>query len=350
MTRESPGPCEPFAAARAWSVEQPALRDFPCLDAAWKRSRRTLTSIHQHLLAADLPPDIVTVAVSGSLGRMEQLPHSDVDLIVIVRDELAVDRDAMCRAYQAVWSGLRPLGLPPPQNDGIFATPATRARLCRDSDRGRINEDLVTFGQRIQLLLDCQPVYGHAAFQSLVGGVLERYLGDLPRRGDCQWAYLLHDLGRYFHSLAVAAHWKQRESPGKWRIRNIKRLHSRRVLQAGLLWLLGESSKSDQDRFSWVLQRLTWTPLERLGMVHAENQSPNFARILVCYETFLERMQDDALRRRLELFPADGRQLGDQPDFAQLRSNAESLAEELVGFLLERRQVWSRAFYESLIF
>ena len=79
-----------FASHRAPCLAHYRLRDGTQLHEAWQRSRETLRSIEMCLQAAELDSSVQTVCVSGSLGRMELVEQSDVDLIVVVQS----DRDA----------------------------------------------------------------------------------------------------------------------------------------------------------------------------------------------------------------------------------------------------------------
>ena len=65
------------------------LTEYPVLQRAWQDTQQILAQAVA-LLKRVLPAGVVrTVAVSGSLGRMEKTAKSDLDLIVIVPDRVS---------------------------------------------------------------------------------------------------------------------------------------------------------------------------------------------------------------------------------------------------------------------
>jgi len=325
------------------------LSPYPALAAAWRTSRETFTGLRKALHDADLASEVRCLAVSGSLGRMEQMPHSDVDLIVVLHNNC--DDQRATEVYDAVWSNLSAVGLPRPKPTGIFATPTSQAQLCRASDIGKVDEDMAVFGKRIQLLLDAQPLVNGAAFHSLQDAILTRYgQDDALRHGDGCWTYLQRDLIRYFQSMAIHCQWRDRNQAGAWRLRNLKLQHSRRLMTAGLLLTLGECTTRGSESLDWLLSQLRLTPLERIASVFSTRNDEDFATIAACYDQFLAALQDDGFRRRLASPPNDpAAPLDECEDYRRLRRNGRQLAAELQRFLLARRGPWSDRFFESLL-
>jgi hypothetical protein len=340
---------------RGWAVpEAVRLERYPALAAAWERSRLLLARARACL--ADLPrraPEVVAVAASGSLGRMEAGPHSDGDLIVVVADDVPPGA-ARGAALAAVWDALAPVGLPPPKRTGIFATATTRAELCDPASIGRVADDVATFGKHFQLLLDTQPVHGAEAYTALVRNLIERYAtGFVAPDPGKEWVYLLNDLVRYFRSLCLESQWDFAPRGGGWYVRSLKLRHSRVVIYAGLLFLLGECSKEKCDKVGWLAARLGRTPLERLAGVYAANGDAHFGRVATAYERYLARMADPVVRAELAAAaPAGWDALaGPQPPaYAELHANSRALIGELLRFLLARRDAWGERFFEYLLF
>lgn len=326
------------------------LSSFSSLQTAWESSREVIDEIRSILKRGEVHPTVETVVVSGSLGRMELLPHSDLDAIVVLNDSVDLHTDVAMTAYESVISQLQPLGLALPEQEGIFTTPTSRGRLCDPADLGVIDEDLRVFGKRIQLLLDCQPVFGDKAFETLIDAVLRRYgSGDVIHDPSQEWSYLIHDLSRYFRSLAVNTFWRRRDSPQAWRLRNLKLAHSRRLLYAGLMLMLGECSIERRDKFRWLRPRLTLTPMERIGIVYESYGDDRFDKILSCYDVFLSCMQD--LRFRHGLASADhDHGLEECDGYLELDKNAKEMLSELGRFVLERTSSWSSRLFEQLLF
>lgn len=266
------------------------------------------------------------------------------------------------RAYADVWKALAPLGLPRPTAEGIYAAPTTRQRLLVEAQPGKIDEDLATFGTRFQLLLDAQPVFGNEEFLRLRNSVVDWYASDyVAAAPHKEWSSLLNDLIRYFRSLCVTYQWGSLDAPPKWRLRNIKGRHSRLVMYAGLLFLLGESSREQTNKVQWLKERLSLTPLERIAWAYAEAGEPGFERIAECYETFLTAVGDPQLPVELaeEVATADlpaeiaARTVLPREQNARylgLKQNADRLLRELLRFVLARTDHWSDRFLEYLLF
>jgi len=305
---------------------------------------------------AQLPlraPGIVTVAVSGSLGRLEAGPHSDGDLIVVLADDVPPG-DARASAMRIVWEALAPLRLPPPRPTGIFTTPTTRAELCDPSSLGRVADDVPTFGKRFQLLLDAHPIYAADNHAALVRALVERYAtGFVARDPGKVWTYLLNDLVRYFRSLCLESQWDFSARGGGWYVRSLKLRHSRVAIYAGLLLLLGESGKEKRDKVGWLTARLSRTPLERIAEVYVANGDSHFLRVAEAYDRFLARMGDPAVRAELAAAAPPGPHAFPAPEpgaYAELHANSRALIGELVRFVLARRRDWGDRFFEYLLF
>jgi hypothetical protein len=336
------------AVSPAWSSDRPttlSLAHFPTLSSVYEHSREQIIALRRCL--ADLArtdPRVLAVAVSGSLGRMEALPHSDADLIVILADDVPPGRDRE-QATEAVWTALQPLGLPRPKTSGIFARPTTPSELTDPSTIGKVADDVAIFGKRMQMLLDVQPLYGQEPYAKFLDAVLRRYADD-------DWLYLRNDLMRYYRSLCVQEQWTFGERGGGWFVRDIKTRHSRVLLYAGLLLLLGESGKETGDRLAWLSAHLRLTPLERIAAVYAANADPHFENVAASYERFLTMMGNPDVRAALSAAaPAGPEDIRKAPQvYVDLRANAESLATELVRFLLARRDEWGQQFFRGLFF
>src|SRR5437868_4923141 len=126
---------------RDWGFpEAISLLDYPALVQAWNQSRVQLSAIQSALEQSRLSPDVETVAVVGSLGRMEASTHSDCDLIVILNDSVPLNSTTARDAYESVWAALAPLALTRPKPDGIYAAPASSAQLLNSDSLGKVNE------------------------------------------------------------------------------------------------------------------------------------------------------------------------------------------------------------------
>lgn len=331
-----------------WPAHRPCLfdlHDLPTLEAAWPRTRATFAEMRA-CLEADPVEGVRSVVVSGSLGRMEQLPASDGDLIVVVDDRTAWDVDACGTAWNRVWDLIEPVGLARPRGHGIFSEVTSPSELGDLSTRGVIDERVGPYGRRIQLLLDAQPVYGSESYADVLTSVLERFADPSPGRSE--WVYLLNESIRYFRSMCVSAQWEHREAAGAWRVRNGKLRHSRLLNYVGLLVSLGEASRQGVRDIAWLRERLKLTPLERVLAV-ADTESAR--EVMATYERFLELLADPAFVERLKAdWPAGERHdPGATGEYGSLRENAHKLQVLLLHVVRQRQDQWTSRFREYLI-
>lgn len=328
----------------------------PTLTYALNWSNDMLEQMQKRLLPlADTAPDVSIAAVSGSLGRLEGMEHSDCDLIVLVDDEAVHDSSRCQKAMQTVWDALEPLGLPLPKSTGIYVTPASHDQICDYATLGLIADDKNIFGKRMQILLDAKPVYGEENFQNLVQGLLERYAaGFLIYDQQKEWVYLLNDLIRYFRSYCAWHQFDLSNDPiDSWHMRNTKLRNSRIPMFAAMILLLGECSKEKKDKIGWLHEHLLLTPMQRIEKVYQLNNDEGFSILLDAYEIFMRRMNSSEVRKVLvEANPKSLEELRkiDLPDYNELQANSDIIIKELTHFVLDRRGNWSEAFFEYLLF
>ena len=331
-------------------------KNYPTLTYALNWSNYMLEQMQKHLLPlAETAPDVSIAAVSGSLGRLEGMAHSDCDLIVLVNDEAIHDSTRCQKAMQAVWEALEPLGLPLPKSTGIYVTPASHNQICDHDTLGLIADDKNTFGKRMQMLLDARPIYGEDSFQILVQGLLERYAaGFLIHDQKKEWVYLLNDLVRYFRSYCAWHQFDLTNDPiDSWHMRNTKLRNSRIPMFAALIFLLGECSKEKKDKIGWLREHLSLTPMQRIEKVYTLNNDDGFNILLGAYEVFMTRMNSPEVRKILvEANPTslDELRVMDIPEYNELHANSNVLIKELTRFVLDRRGDWSDDFFEYLLF
>lgn len=345
-----------YANHRDWSG--PAHFEYcPTLRQAWQASRETFDRVAAAL--ADFDPqgrEVVTLVAAGSLGRMEVLDHSDCDLIVVVPDAIQPESDRASDIMESVWSRLEPLDLRLPKSWGIFVEPASAAGLTQPTSLGDLNESGKIFGKRMQCLLDSQPLFRADAFRDLQRQLLEWYAaGFLAKEPQREWTYLLNDLMRYYRSYAA---WQQFElkveHDDSWYIRNAKLRASRLIMYAGMLLLVGESSRLEgTDKIDWLLNKLALTPLERVIWCMEQHDSEDVNELLEAYEVFLAAMADDDTRQAL--IDKAPRTMADLPPpiipaYEPIQASTHRIMTILTDFVMARRDDWSRQFLNYLLF
>ncbi len=342
-----------YPADREWAVPDALeFKRYKGLAANWTYSKGKIGQIKNALAAANLPEDVVTLAVAGSLGRMDAAEVSDCDLLVLLTEKTRQDDAKAMTAYDAVWKVLEPLELKRPKPAGTFSKPTSQEQLCDKKHIGAADEDMRSFAKRLLLLLETQPLCKPEGYQALVEAVLASYAeGYVAQDSRKEWGFLINDLIRYFRSICVNYQWDFENEHGKWPLRNVKLRHSRLIMYGGLLMLLGECSRTREKKVEWLKKRLTLTPLERIALVYAENGDTSFFRVAGYYDTFLSMLNMETVREEL-----NGAAVGSYEkryeirSYASLKANSDGLVAELLRFILGRRGVWSERFFEYLIF
>ncbi len=342
-----------YAADREWAVSDAVeFSRYSALATSWRFSQGKIEEIKAALKAAKLPKTIATLAVAGSLGRMDAAEASDCDLLVLLSDA-AMKNDAVAKAlYEDVWEVLKPLKLNAPKAIGSFSQPTSLEQVCDKQHVGAPNEDMRSFAKRLLLLLESQPMYNPEGYQKVMDAVVKSYAEDyVARDARKEWSFLINDLIRYFRSICVNYQWDFTNEQGKWPLRNIKLRHSRLIMYGGLLMLLGECSRQRTKKVEWLKDRLMLTPLERIAWVYSANGDGSFFRVAGFYDTFLGMLSKKEVREEL-----NGAAVGsydkryEMRNYAILKANSDGLVAELLRFVLERRGVWSERFFEYLIF
>jgi hypothetical protein len=235
----------------------------------------------------------------------------------------------------------------PPNKSGVFSAPRTRRELI--DPIGTVDEHSDKLGKRMLLLLESRPIYRVDSFEDLLSELFNKYSELVSVDPDKEFALLANDLSRYFRYICVnyqANFWRQNE---KWALRNLKLRHSRIVMYAGLLFLIGEASKhAGKDKIEIVWKYLTHTPLERLAWVYDQNHDGGFFRVLGLYNVFTSRLSEKLWRNKLKDLEYNDRYT--VPAFAEMKANSDAFIAEFVRFVFARRGQWSDRFFEYLLF
>lgn len=316
---------------------------YPALEKNWRLSADFIQTLAEKC-DGRLSGNVETVALAGSFGRLEGSLESDADYIMVVRHS---DAASVAEDMEAVRSLIAEYGVSPPNKSGVFSQPRTRAQLL--DPIGKADEKVDELGKRMLLLLESRPIYRAGCFDELLDEAFGRYSEFVQADADKEFAFLTNDLIRYFRYICVnyqSNFWRQNE---KWALRNLKLRHSRIVMYAGLLFLLGEASKyAGEKKVATVRDHLNYTPLERLAWVYEESQDNSFFRILGLYNVFVARLSDKAWRNNLK--DVDYTERYKVPAFAELKANSDALVAEFVRFIFARKGQWSERFFEYLFF
>lgn len=281
---------------------------------AWKFSARQLELLRGTLGRGDT--DVACVAVSGSLNRMEGHSKSDLDLLIVIDDrESDFSNEARERIYDSVWTQLKSVAklqsLKPPKPGGVFSACASWKAMTAPTSRGVVDANLITFGQRMQLLLDAQPVAGDAMFRSLQADLLHWYTESRVSRmfaESSEFHWLWQDVQRYWRSIRSRACWLHADEPRKSLEVNLKLRSSRLVLIAAFLQAICIAEQNSPDhaaQISYLQDQLAVAPLQRLAA--ALPTETDRQQLLNSYQviwTHVAELPDDACAPPTEVLKA----------------------------------------------
>lgn len=307
---------------------------------------RGVSSALSHALGA-VSEAIMTVAVGGSLGRLEASSESDIDCIVIVDDRKEFDHEQVALMVRKIRAELIKTGLRPSKANGIYCRPIRTSRLLDPNGRGSLTEEAAIFGTRMQLLLDARPIYQPSEFQSLRAQLLAWYGCSQNRMTHC--THLLNDLSRYLHAYAVWQQFKfSRSKHDGWYLRQAKLRSTRIVTFAGLLFIIGEATASDYE--TDIGRELNRTPLGRIQSAFNSYAGVEFRAVIEIYELLHQMLSDASIREELvRLSPISQDEVPTQytGTYARIHDLSGELMEHLTEFILSRRGDWSSHIFHS---
>jgi hypothetical protein len=331
-----------------WEIrEKPNIPNFDrylALAKNWSYSARAISQLREYCRAVS--KNVVTIGLAGSFGRFEASSTSDADYIMIVRDK----HPARTEADRALLtSAIQKLGAQSPNAKGVFYDPEVFGTLV---NIGATDEKNPVLAKRLLLLLESRPIFNDDEYDELVDKIFEKYTTHLSSDAAKEFTFLLNDLIRYFRYICVSYQENFWRHDDTWALRNLKLRHSRLIMYAGLLMLLGEASKpSNKKKMKTVRERLYLTPLERLAWAYQENNDDGLARLLGLYNVFIARLSDETWRGRIR---AITNQQYDKryevPEFGEVKANSDALQAELTRFVFARKGSWSNRFFEYLLF
>lgn len=308
------------------------------------------TSILDKLTAAltsQLDPkqhELTSVVVFGSYARLDASPQSDFDNLVLTTSERPASTNEASGVLSTVLAGL---SIPPPNARGVFSGGDYRVSGI-EVGIGGVKDDYNSMSRRLLLLLESRPIFGSAVHDNVVERLVTLYGRDVEDDPRKNYVFLLNDLIRYFRTICVNYHHTKETEAEKWPIRNIKLRHSRLVMYASLVAMLGVlSTYREKDKNKRLCEFIRLTPLQRLHRAYLEVGDTGFYKVAGSYDVFLGFMNDPEARASLNSLQYEDRY--QSRDFAVLKANSDALASELSRFFLDRRGVWSDRFYEYLL-
>jgi hypothetical protein len=252
---------------------------------------------------------VACIYATGSFGRREASPHSDLDLFIV---SLSDEKDRDDRSYLSrineillkaeLIRAARELKFPDFSKDGQFLQHHTAARLIRST--GKQSDDYEnTFTARLLLLLESRPLVGNDVHAKIIDDVIERYWREFPDYFDRFIpAYLANDILRYWRTLclnyeaATSERSKNEQTAldrAKRKIKNYKLKHSRMLTcYSAVLFLLSVYGRNNTVTIDDARTMVTLTPTARVeevfNQLKGSGPADRIEQFLEKYERFLE--------------------------------------------------------------
>jgi hypothetical protein len=241
------------------------------------------------------------VYATGSFGRGEASPFSDLDLFIVGRTiegrRALGNLDEICIKAELV-EATRILNIPDFSGDGAYLAHYEITTLVAALGTPQDDADN-TFTARLLLLLESRPLIGEEVYGEAIDNVIAAYWRDFEdHKNEFIPAFLSNDILRLWRTFCVNYEANTRTEPAdkkaKRKLKNYKLKHSRLLTcYSALVYLLGvysvRNTVTPQDAREMVKMR----PTERLeyllqqkefGSAHAK-----IHELMACYEKFLEK-------------------------------------------------------------
>lgn len=222
------------------------------------------------------------VYATGSFGRLEAGPSSDLDLFIVSETEgknknnqTVIERrlsgiDEICLKYHLV-KAVDDCGIAPFDGSGkyleVHEIDDFSSKLGKREDDYRN-----TLTGRLLLLLESRPLLGRTTYDSLLENVIEAYFRDFKANEDnFVPAFMVNDILRMWRTFAVNYELERRK-PGKgFRIKNLKLKYSRMITcYSAVIYLLAQHIRAKTVKPADVRTMVALTPSERLEWVAAD--------------------------------------------------------------------------------
>lgn len=284
----------------------------------------------------------ISAVIFGSYARLDASPVSDLDHLIVVRKD---DTD-QTKLKEALASTLTELNIPMPNPDGVFNGEVVTESLIENV--GSFSDDYRTMSQRLLFLLESRQIFGQRLYDELIADLLRFYGKDVVDDPRKNYVFLLNDLIRYFRTICVNYAYTKSTDEKKWPLRNVKLRHSRVVMYASLIAMLGVlSTYRGADINERLREFIVLTPLQRLHRAYLEAGDTGFYKIAGYYDVFLSHLNNGDTRKALTEISYDDRY--SHTEFIVLKTNSDALSAELSRFFLDRRGSWSDRFFEYLL-
>jgi predicted nucleotidyltransferase len=232
----------------------------------------------------------LSIYVTGSFGRLEAHPLSDLDLFFVSDSERPIDRVSKTLIDAALIRITRKMGFPPFSNDAQYLE-IHALREMLDKLGGAEDDFKNFFTARMLLLLESRPVFGQQAYKRILTQIIDAYFRDYhDHTGDFRPLFLVNDILRFWKTLCLnfenrRNRTEDRAQKNKHHIKNLKLKFSRLLICfSTIIPLFASRNSSPED----ILRLTEFPPLERIAnFANSEEQKRIYNNLRALYCSFL---------------------------------------------------------------
>ncbi|GGK23398.1 nucleotidyltransferase domain-containing protein [Salinarimonas ramus] len=251
--------------------------------------------------ASELIAGTACVYATGSYGRMEAGPDSDLDLFILSHGNSAEEPRLSRLDETLVKANLieatRALGIPDFDGDGRYLVGHTVHGLVESLGKPEDDADN-TLTARLLLVLEGKPLLGEESYDAAMRGVLAAYWRDFEDHADqFEPAFFVNDVLRLWRTFCVNFEARTRDYSGpkraKRRVKNFKLKHSRMLTcYSTLLCLLTEFRERGTVTLDIAVDITRTSPTERLERLQARPAAKvaehELQTLVAIYDEFLQ--------------------------------------------------------------
>jgi hypothetical protein len=311
-------------------------RTWNALENARKHCESVLSQIKmicdKFLAEKGLNPQDVCCVVVGSVGRVEALAASDIDLIPVLSSN-----DSL-KAYQPYDKALREairstLNIKVSQGDDLTKCVSLEELLDPETIGGDKDCSSV-LTKRILILTEGKQAGGNLPLNTVREKIMKAYAGAERTRGRHVLS-LCNDIARYYRTLCIEYKAKADDPAKDWCTRNMKLRHSRKFWYFSCLMtivaLADSNPQGDTPFITGLLEAFDKSPVQRLFKAVGKDHRGMVGRATESFSWFLDFMASKQHREKLEKVPHDNRyeMILDNP-FHAVKLNSDRLHQELL--------------------
>lgn len=269
--------------------------------------------------ASRLVGDTASVCMTGSFGRLEAGPHSDLDLFIVSDAAKSTDERAALSNLDSIVikadlvKAAQRLGLKRFDGDGKYLVHHTSADLIENLG-GPEDDASNTFTSRLLLLLEGRPLIGNVAFDAVVDAIIQSYWRDYANHETSfAPAFMTNDILRLWRTFCVNYEARTAATPHsekrKRRVKNYKLKFSRLLTcYSALLSILHCYNTNGTVKHEDMKQICLTPPLQRIerlaSLISDDSETVDGLNAIIAeYDAFLDvtNVSEEELRSQFDI-------------------------------------------------